>query len=70
MESIKRPRALYGDLKMIDLGIKTLATCSDGTTYENPKALKKNIKRLKRKQKQLSRKKKGSKNYDKNRNNI
>lgn len=49
----------------IDLGIKTLATCSDGTTYENPKALKKNLKRLKRKQKQLSRKKRGSKNYGK-----
>jgi len=49
----------------IDLGIKTLATCSDGTIYENPKALKKNLKRLKRKQKQLSRKKKGSKNYGK-----
>ena len=49
----------------IDLGIKTLATCSDGSTYENPKALKKNLKRLKRKQKQVSRKKKGSKNYEK-----
>jgi putative transposase len=49
----------------VDLGIKTLATCSDGTTYENPKALKKNLKRLKRKQKQLSKKKKGSKNYGK-----
>lgn len=49
----------------IDLGIKTLATCSDGSTYENPKALKKNRKRLKRKQKQLSKKKKGSKNYGK-----
>lgn len=49
----------------IDLGIKNLATCSDGSTYENPKALKKNLKRLKRKQKQLSKKKKGSKNYGK-----
>ncbi len=49
----------------IDLGIKSLATCSDGATYENPKALKKNLKRLKRKQKQLSRKKKSSKNYGK-----
>lgn len=49
----------------IDLGIKNLATCSDGTTCENPKTLKKNLKRLKRKQKQLSRKKKGSKNYGK-----
>lgn len=49
----------------IDIGIKTLATCSDGKTYENPKALTKNLKKLKRKQKQLSRKKKGSKNYGK-----
>ena len=65
MEYIKPQMALFGNLKMIDLGIKTLATCSDGTTYENPKALKKNLKRLKRKQKQLSRKKKGSKNYRK-----
>jgi len=49
----------------IDLGIKTLATCSDGTTYENPKALKNNLKRLKRKQRQFSKKKKGSKNKEK-----
>ncbi len=49
----------------VDLGIKTLATCSGGITFENPKVLKKNLKRLKRKQKQLSRKKKGSKNYGK-----
>ena len=49
----------------IDLGIKTLATCSDGTTYENPKALKKNLKKLKSKNRQLSKKKFGSKNYEK-----
>lgn len=49
----------------VDLGIKNLATCSDGTTYENPRALKKNLKKLKRKQRQLSRKKKGSKNREK-----
>lgn len=49
----------------IDLGIKTLATCSDGTTYANPKALKNNLKKLKRKQKQFSKKKKGSKNREK-----
>jgi putative transposase len=29
------------DVAGIDLGIKNLATCSDGTTYKNPKALKK-----------------------------
>jgi putative transposase len=49
----------------VDLGIKTLATCSDGVIYENPKALKSNLKRLKRKSKQLSRKIKGSKNRQK-----
>ena len=50
----------------IDLGIKTLATCSNGETFSNPKALKNNLKRLKRKQRQLSRKKKkGSKNREK-----
>lgn len=54
----------------VDLGIKTLATCSDGTTYENPKALKKNLKKLKRKQRQLSRKKKGSKNREKAKNKL
>lgn len=46
----------------VDLGIKTLATCSDGTIYENHKALRKNLKKLKRKQRQLSKKKKGSQN--------
>jgi putative transposase len=54
----------------IDLGIKTLATCSDGTTFENPKALRKNLKKLKRKQRQLSRKKKGSNNREKAKHNL
>jgi putative transposase len=49
----------------VDLGIKTLATCSDGVIYENPKALRSNLKRLKRKSKQLSRKQRGSKNREK-----
>lgn len=64
-EDNKEPFDAKNEVIGIDLGIKTLATCSDGTIYENPKALKKNLKRLKRKQKQLSRKKKGSKNYGK-----
>ncbi len=49
----------------IDLGIKTLATCSDGSVFENHKALSKNLKSLKRKQRIISRKKKGSKNREK-----
>jgi len=46
----------------VDLGIKTLATLSDGTVFENPKTYYKYDKQLRRTQKSLSRKKKGSKN--------
>jgi putative transposase len=46
----------------IDLGVKALATCSDGSVYENPKALRSSLKRLQRHSRQLSRKHKGSKN--------
>lgn len=49
----------------VDLGVKTLATCSDGIVFENPKALSKNLKSLKRKQRIVSRKTKGSKNREK-----
>lgn len=49
----------------VDLGIKTLATCSDGTTFENPKALNNNLNNLKYQQRKLSKKIKGSKNYEK-----
>jgi len=49
----------------VDLGIKTLATCSDGKIFENPKALKNNLKRLKFHQRKLSKKIKNSKNYEK-----
>jgi len=61
----KEPSDAKNEVIGIDLGIKTLATCSDGTIYGNPKALKRNLKKLKRKQKQLSRKKRGSENYEK-----
>jgi putative transposase len=44
----------------IDLGIKDLATLSNGVVYENIKPLKNNIKKLKYLQKQLSKSKKGS----------
>lgn len=49
----------------VDLGIKTLATCSNGIIYDNPKALKSNLNRLKFQQRRLSRKVKNSKNYEK-----
>ena len=44
----------------IDLGVKTLATLSDGTVIENPRCLAASERRLKRAQKALSRKVKGS----------
>jgi putative transposase len=46
----------------LDLGVVTLATLSDGTTFENPRALKNSQKKIKHLQQELSRKKKGSKN--------
>jgi len=49
----------------VDLGIKTLATCSDSEVFENPKALGKNLKRLKKLGRLVSRKEKGSRNRKK-----
>jgi putative transposase len=51
----------------IDLGVTTLATCSDGVEFANPKALKSQLKKLKRLQRAHSRKQKGSKNREKSR---
>ena len=46
----------------IDMGIKTFATLSDGTSFENLKLLRKNMKRLKVEQRTMSRRfKKGAK---------
>jgi putative transposase len=49
----------------VDLGIKTLATLSDGTIIANPRALKHEQKRLRRLERQKSRRKLGSKNRKK-----
>ena len=49
----------------VDLGIKTLAVCSDGQVFENPNALKSKMRKLKRLQRSLSRKVKGSSNRKK-----
>lgn len=49
----------------IDLGIKTLAVCSDGRTFDNPKNLRKSLNRLAMLQKRLSRRQKGSSNRNK-----
>lgn len=46
----------------VDLGIKTLAVCSNGLVFGNPKFLRKEMMRLKVLQKRLSKKVKGSSN--------
>ena len=55
----------------VDLGISSLAVCSDGRPpIKNPKVLRANLKRLKRYQRHLSRCKKGSKNREKARHQV
>lgn len=53
-------KAPKGGAVGIDLGVKTLATLSDGTVIENPRCLAASERRLKKAQKALSRKVKGS----------
>lgn len=48
------------DVVGVDLGIKTLATVSDGQVFENPKPLRRKIRKLRRLNKDVSRKVKGS----------
>jgi putative transposase len=48
-----------GPVVGVDLGVKTLATLSDGTTEPNPRHLKQCLKKLKRAQRDVSRKQKG-----------
>ena len=57
---------MQGDTALgIDLGIKSLAVCSDGRTFGNPKNLQRSLDRLKLFQKRLSCKHKGSSNRNK-----
>lgn len=49
----------------VDIGINSLATCSDGTVFENRKAYRKHQKKLARLQRNLARKQKVSKNRKK-----
>lgn len=50
----------------IDLGIKTLAVCSDGVVFENQRHYRQNVGRIKGLSKSLSRKREGSANWWKN----
>ncbi len=64
-ETIKDTKPIVGSAVGVDLGIKTLATLSDRTTFSNPRALRSRIKKLRKLSMSLSRKQKGSKNREK-----
>ena len=64
-EEISDPVHIKGKAVGVDLGIKTLATLSDGTVIPNPRALGRRITKLRKLSKSLSRKKMGSKNREK-----
>jgi putative transposase len=49
----------------VDLGVKVLATLSDGTVVPNPRHLKRHLKKIKRLQRAVSHKRKGSQNRKK-----
>jgi putative transposase len=51
-----------GPVVGVDLGVKTLATLSDGTSESNPRHLRSCLKKLKRLQRAVTRKPKGSRN--------
>jgi len=51
-----------GPIVGVDLGIKSLAVCSNGKVFENPKALQYYEQKLKRLQRKFSRQQKGSQN--------
>jgi putative transposase len=65
-EEIQVP-ANCGPVAGVDLGLPRLATVSDGTIIDNPKALRRYGRKLRRLQRSLSRKKKGGKNKEKER---
>src|SRR6516164_6046520 len=54
-----------GPVVGIDLGVRHLATLSDGTVIPNPRHLKRRLKKLKRLQRVVSRRQKGGKNRKK-----
>lgn len=63
----KKPLPDNGCAIGIDLGVKSLAVCSDGTVIENERHYGRSMRRLAREQRRLSRKRRGSKNYQKQR---
>ena len=64
-EEPAEPEPATGPIIGVDLGVKTLATVSDGREIANPKALRKRLKKLQRLSRWHSRKQQGSANRKK-----
>ena len=64
-EELPDPEAEAGPPVGVDLGVKTIATLSDGIIFSNPRALRRNLRKLRRLHRSLSRKRKGSRNRKK-----
>ena len=64
-EEIPDPSPIEGAGVGVDLGIKTLATISDGSTFPNHRALRRHLRKLRVLSKSLSRKEMGSRNREK-----
>lgn len=62
-----QPAAATGPAIGVDLGVKVLATLSNGRVFENPRSLAKYERRLKHLSRELCRRQKGSRNRDKTR---
>lgn len=59
--TVLAPGLNQGPAVGVDLGMKTLATLSDGRVFENPKSYRRNLRLLRRAQRIVSRRQKGSK---------
>lgn len=64
-QEMSTPEPATGEPVGVDMGIKSLAVISDGTTFDNPKTLRTNERRLARLQREQSRREKGSSNRKK-----
>jgi len=63
-EDLSDPIPITGFPIGVDLGVKTLAVLSDGHTFANPRALRRNLRKLRKLHRDLSRKRKGSRNRE------
>jgi len=64
-EALAIPAATTGNVVGVDFGIKSLAVCSNGKVFENPRHLQQADKKVKRLQRELSRRTKGGANWKK-----